>query len=538
MTKKILMVIAAILVVAIGYTLYFFYSDAQNPYVKTCDYDVPVAIIPTFEEVRFDFNHKFDSEKSLPLMGTCMIDFDGDGIDEVFVGGGIGQQDVLYKYASGFFKDISEAVNLPEKGEDTPTFGAVSFDIDGDGQVDLLLARADGVWLVKNENGKFMQQKLNISYNEKSTPVSFALADVNKDGFVDIFLCNYIPVDKMEGQTIFNDLNYGATSLLLLNNGDATFTDITNEAGLNYVHNTFQAVFVDVDDDTWLDLVVAYDTGEARTYKNTGDGKFKLMSNPLTGKFAYPMGIAVGDYNNDTKIDFFFSNTGTSVPEFAVKGDLRDDQELVLDWLLFKNEGDFKFTDQATFAKIADFEFSWGCVFEDFNLDGLQDLVVAENYIDFPPHKAFKLPCRFLLQREDGTFSAVEEQAGVVNKNYAITPLVSDFNNDGYPDLIYMNLDGPVKAFMNTGGNNNFIKVKLPELAANSGAKVTVALENDQKRSDVYVIGEGLVSDQTNTLTIGIGREESVKSLIVTYPSGVQDTVLNPEINVVYTAFE
>jgi hypothetical protein len=532
MKKSFIGIGAILLLVLIGLG-YYFYNDTRDPYVKGCDYDVPGANIPTFTEVPFDFFHKFDIKRSLPLLGSCLIDVDADGIDEVFVGGGNDQKDVVYKYRNGFFEDISDKVNLPEKYA-TATLGAVSFDMDDDGAVDFLLAREDGVWIFKNENGKFVASQLDIQLNEHSTPVSFALGDVNQDGFADIFLCNYIPVNKMEGQTIFNDNNYGASSLLLLNNGDLTFRDATEDLGLNYIHNTFQAVMVDLNDDGWLDLVVAYDTGEVRTYKNNMGSDFELMNNPLTGKYAYPMGIAVGDFNNDTQIDFFFSNTGSSVPAAVAKGDLEEDQELVLDWLLFRNEGDFNFTNVAEEAKVADFEFSWGCVFEDFNLDGRQDLVVAENYIDFPPHKAFKLPCRFLLQRENGTFSAVEEQANAVNKNYALTPLVSDFNDDGYPDLIYINLDGPVRALINDGGNHNYLKVKLKETSANSGTAAIVELENGSMLSDVYVIGEGLASDQTNTMTFGLGEATSVKSLTLKYPSGGRDTLLNPKINKTY----
>ena len=108
----------------------------------------------------------------------------------------------------------------------------------------------------------------------------------------------------MEGQTIFIDATYGSTSELLLDNGDNTFKSITKSAGLDYVHNTFQGVLVDIDNDSWLDLVVAHDTGEVCTYKNNGDLTCSMKKNPLTNKFAYPMGIAVGDYNNDGLVDF------------------------------------------------------------------------------------------------------------------------------------------------------------------------------------------------------------------------------------------
>ena len=339
----------------------------------------------------------------------------------------------------------------------------------------------------------------------------------------------------MEGQTIFKDPNYGATSLLMINKGDCTFRDATADYGLTYVHNTFMAVLVDVDNDSWLDLVVAHDTGEVRTYKNEGGQKYTKKPNPSTGKYSYPMGIAVGDYNNDGNIDFFFSNTGSSVPEFLARGDLEKEDVYLKEWMLFRNDGNFNFTDVAAETKVADFEFSWGAIFEDFNLDGRQDLIVAENYVDFPPHKLFKLPGRFLILRADGTFAAVEDQANAVNKNYGITPLTSDFNQDGYPDLLFANLDGPFRVLLNEGGDANYIAVRFPENAKYAGAIVTVTKADGSKLTDTYVIGEGLASDQTSTLTFGLGADTSVSSVSIALPDGTTQTMADAKVNAMNT---
>ena len=244
-----------------------------------------------------------------------------------------------------------------------------------------------------------------------------------------------------------------------------------------------------------------------------------MISNPMTGKFGYPMGIAAGDINNDEKIDLFFSNTGSSIPRFMAKGDLREDQKLVTDWLLFKNNGNFSFTDVAKELNVADFEFSWGCLFRDFNLDGRQDLVVAENYVSFPPHALFPLPCRFLIQLPSGKFASVEDQAGVINKNFAITPLTGDFNNDGYPDLIYINIDGPAKAFINKGGNAGYVKVRMPETNEALGAKVTLTFSDGTHLSAWNLVGEGLGSDQSNILHFAVPQHKIPESVTIKYNS-------------------
>jgi hypothetical protein len=552
--KKFLFAFLAIVIIAIIAILLFFKSDTKDPYPNTtwgkfgascavedlpdddfgkefhgCDYSVTKEEIPVFNNAKLNWNNKFDNSKSLPIMGSAMIDVDNDGIDEVFLAGGFTQQDALLSYNDGGF--VTSSIALPAKPANTSTFGAVSFDLNEDGNNDLILTGDYGVLWYQNTGGGFKVQQIAVPLDDKSVAASVTLGDVDQDGDADMFVSAYIKLDKMEGQTIFKDLDYGGNSLLMINNGDNTFVDKTAEFGLTYTHNTFCAVFADIDNDGFLDLVVAHDTGEVRTYKNENGKSFSIKNNPTTGKYAYPMGIAVGDYNNDGNIDFFFSNTGSSVPEFLARGDLDKEDEYVSDWLLFRNDGGFKFTDTAKETKVADFEFSWGAIFSDFNLDGRQDLVVAENYVAFPPHKLFKLPGRFLLQRPDGTFAAVEEQAKVVNKNYGITPLTSDFNQDGYPDLVFANIGGNSKAHINKGGNANYIAFRLPETAKYAGAKLVVTKNDGSILSDAYVIGEGLVSDQTATLSFGLGTESTIKSVELSLPNGTKETLTNYKVN-------
>ncbi len=523
--KSLKWIIPVVLLVIIGFVLSYFWKDTTNPYtfnplsIKGCDLTVPEDAIPTFTEVNIDFTHQFDADHSLPVMAACLIDIDNDGTDELFIGGGNNQADGLFQYTKNGFENISEKASLPSKSGNS--LGAVSYDLDQNGFTDIIVCRDDKVEILLNNNGRFTKREIDTHLNEKSTPLSLTLGDINRDGFIDIFVAGYIKKELMTGQTIFNDKTYGGSSVLLLNNGDNTFKDITKSAGLAYIHNTFQGVLVDVNKDNLLDLVVAYDTGEPRIYLNKDGLTFTLKNNPLSGKYSYPMGIALGDYDNNQTVDLFFSNTGTSVPEMLAKGDLTDNQELFTDWILFNNDGNGGFSNTAKKAHIADFEFSWGAIFEDFNLDGKQDLAVAENYIAFPPQMLFKLPCRFLLQQENNIFAAVEEQAGVVNKNYAITPLSSDFNKDGYPDLIYANLNGPVKVFLSKGGEANFVKIIMPDQAKYIGATVTAVSELGTQ-TNYNIIGEGLCSDQSNTIIFGFGNQEKIQSVTVTNILGEQ----------------
>lgn len=490
-----------------------FGTDGNDPY----DNEVSKEMTPTFREMPLGFTQVFNKEKSLPVTASSLIDVDNDGTDELFLGGGYDQQDELFSFKDGVFRSVAKSFGLPAK-EQLTTLAAASADFDNNGFSDLIVSRENGVTIYYNSGTGFSPQKVTYPLASDATPLGFAIGDVNRDGFLDIFLANYIPKEQMQGQNNFTK-DYGPADQLLVNNGDNTFSDVTKQAGLYYEHNTFMGVFVDMDNDGWLDLVVAHDTGEVRTYKNNRNGTFKMMHNPTTGKFGYPMGIAAGDYNNDGLVDFMFSNTGSTVPHFMASGNIEDKSLFNSDWYFFENRGDFVFEDVAEQVKVKDFEFSWGAVMADMNNDGLQDLIVAENYVALPPHKIFKLPGRFLIQKEDHTFGATEDESQVVNKHYGITPLVSDFNQDGYLDLVWVNIDSPVSVYINNGGEHNFLQLIFAENAMNIGAKITVTTSSGKVITEDYVIGEGLVSDQSATIHFGLGKDD-VKSVQITYPSG------------------
>ena len=521
--KYIVFGLLTIVLLAIVLVAFKFGTDGNNPY----DNEIEESLVPTFSEVSIDFNQQHNGEESLPVIASTLIDINNDGVDELFFGGGFNQQDELFEYKDNAFISISKNVNLPQKTNLT-TLGAASADFDNNGFSDIIISREDGITIYYNTDGKFTPSKVAYPLADNATPLGFALGDIDKDGDIDIFISNYIRKKQMVGQNNFSK-NYGAVSQMLLNNGDNTFTDVTKASGLYYQHNTFMGIFVDIDNDSWLDLIVAHDTGEVRTYKNNGDGTFKNMPNPTTNYYAYPMGIAVGDYNNDGKVDFMFSNTGTSAPHFLARGKV-DESEFNSDWIFFENKGNFVFEDVADKVKVADFEFSWGAVMADMNNDGLQELIVAENYVEFPPHKMFKLPGRFLTQKEDHTFVATEDKSGVVNKNYAITPLVSDFNQDGYLDLVWVNMSGLSKVFINKGGENNYLQLAFDEISENIGAKIKVITTSGKIITEDYVIGEGLVSDQSATIHIGLGKD-TIKSVKIFYINGTVQNLNDIKIN-------
>lgn len=489
------------------------------------DYDVSLegVSIPTYQTHSLDFDQANDFSVSLPFMASAILDIDGDGVEELFLGGAQGQSDALFAYLEGELRPVENVAGLVKPAE-SASMGALALDIDHDRDTDLLVAREDGVWAHRNRDGLFDSTRLDIEMPEGTVALSIAVADLNRDGAFDLFVSGYIRSDLVEGQNIFNREGYGGSSRLFLNRGDDTFRDITEEAGLAYVHNTFQSIFIDVDRDGDEDLVVAHDTGQVRTWRNDGGLRFTLTTNPVSDRYAYPMGIAVSDLGNDGLADFFFSNVGSTPPDFMIRGDLRNDQASHWDWILLESRGDFRFEETAQRRKLADYEFSWGAVFADLNLDGRDDLVVSENYVGFPLHKIpfLRLNGRLLLQTPSGEFAPSGAAAGVVNRAFSISPLVADFNNDGYPDIVHANLNGASKLFLSEGGRQGYLKVRLPEDVSSVAAWVEVTLSNGERLMKPYVSGEGLCSDSSRVIIAGLGDLHATK-VSVAYLDGRRD---------------
>jgi hypothetical protein len=517
--KKLLLILPLLVIILIAAVFVRFLLD------KNIDYKVSTKniTIPTFEATYLDFNQTLNDSESLPFTASAAIDIDNDGTEELFIGGGPGQEDAFFTFADGKFKKLDQNIFSKPELKDA-SLGSSVIDVDENGFSDLIVSRTSGIWLYLNDNGHFTGKKLDLPIGSDTSPMSVAINDINRDGHFDMYVAGYMKKELVEGQTVFNQENYGGTSLMLLNNGDNTFTDITRPSGLYFTHNTFMAIFVDIDNDSLEDLVVAHDTGQVKTWKNIGNLKFVDMPNPNTRENSYPMGIAVTDYKNDGTVDFFFSNVGTTPPAFMVKGDLRDDQVFNPRWIMFQNRGNFEFDDVAEQARLADYEFSWGAVFEDFNLDGKDDLVVSENYIGFPFHKIpfLRLPGRFLMQTETGEFAATGKESGVINTHYSISPITADFNNDGYPDLVHINIAGKSKAFMNNGGTANYLKVKLPDTIASVAAKIKVVRSDGKVIFRDFISGEGLNSDQSHIQIFGL-EDTSATEITVKYISGKKE---------------
>lgn len=478
-----------------------------------------------FTQVPTDFTHVW-KKGSHPFTGASVIDVDGDGQFEIFVGGGNGQDDALLSYRNGRLVDIEHGTGLSNT---SATYGSTAIDIDADGDTDLIVARENGVSLYLNDGGRFQEKPIPVTLPPDSVPFSVAVSDIDHDGDGDLYISVFVNAKKFRSAT-FNDPTHAKPNRLLLNNGDLTFTDITESSGTASKQNTFLSVFVDLDSDGWQDLVVSQNTGAVEIFRNMKDRTFQPI--PTKSVFGFWMGLAVGDIDNDGDQDLFFTNVGGSIPLFLTSGDLQDGQRHTHDWMLWQNDGNFRFTDVTDEYGLTGEGFAWGATFEDLNLDGQLDLFVAQNYIKWPVHKFLKLSGRAVLQStHDGARRFHHTPSlGLENSYFGQSPLIVDLNGDGKQDLLWINMDGPVRAFLNTS-RKNFITLVVPDTVSALGTRISIETEKGKSYTRAVTGTVGMLTDQTPELSFGLGDLEQVQRVVIQRPNGQTEIISSPPIN-------
>ncbi len=479
------------------------------------------AALPHFEEAPVDFAHHWDRAKGHHLTGAAVLDVDGDGREEIFVGGGEDQPDALLSLRDGRLVDRIGPTGLSSL---TATYGSLAIDLDGDGDIDLLVCRNDGVTLYVNDgSGIFRGEKLPIAFAPDSVPLAIAASDIDHDGDADLYVSVFVDFPHFVAAT-FNVPTHAKPNHLLRNDGNLHFTDVTDSVTASK-QNTFTSIFVDLDGDGLQDLVVAQNTGEVEILRNLGGGHFERA--PFSSGYGFWMGVAAGDFDGDGDPDLVFTNVGDSFPAFIVRGDRRDDQAPANGWLLLRNDGGFRFTDVTGEAGLAGLGFAWGPVFEDVNLDGNLDLLVSQNYVKWPIYRIFKFPGKVLLGT--GAPGGFYPAPVAENRAYSNSPVIADLDGDSRPDLFWLNNDGPSRAFLNRTAAN-VVGVALPDDVRSLGARVRA-----EGAASGYVrevaSSSGLGVDQSPLLVFGLGPEGTAARVIVSWPDGRTSVVEDPPVN-------
>ena len=437
------------------------------------------------------------------------------------------------------FSDVSTEAGVDFRGW---SMGVSVADYDADGDEDLYLTNfGPNVLYRNNGDGTFADVTQLAGTGDARYSTSSGWADYDADGDLDLFVVNYVELD-IEKLPAFGQGRYciyqaiqvlcgpnglkGAGDSLYRNNGDGTFTDVSEKARVADLRGYYGmgAVWGDFDNDGDADLYVANDTNPNYLYWNQGDGTFReagLLSGAAVdsnGKTRAGMGIAVGDYDNDGRLDISVSN-------FSGEANA-----------LYRNQGSGLFSDQAASAGIATPtipSLGWGTFFGDFDNDGWRDLFVSNGHV-YPQVEAVDIGTRYLQRCQlfrnlgNGKFSDLARLAGsTMGEPRAYRgAAVGDFDKDGDLDILVMDLDGGPHLFENRSPNGgSFLRIKAPV-----GSRVTVETDGGKQIDEIRASGS-YQSASEPVVHFGLGKAQQANRLTVRFPNGHSRSFDNVKAN-------
>ncbi len=501
--------------------------------------------------------------------GAAFFDYDHDGWLDIFLVNGSRFETKwtaaapapvsrLYKNnRDGTFTDVTLAAGIARTGWGS---GCCVGDFDNDGFDDLFVTYWGDCSLWKNlGNGKFVDvaakagvtTRTNTGLKRHNTGCAFV--DYNKDGHLDLFVANYIDFDPKtaplpeSGPCKYQGILVacgppglpGGKNILFRNNGDGTFSDVSEAAGILKTEGTYGlgVIVSDFDNDGWPDIYVANDSTSSALYKNNHDGTFREIAIEAgvafsaDGKPQAGMGVSVADYNCDGNFDIVKTN-------FA--GDTTS---------LYKNEGNGVFEDQtfqAGLGRVTRF-LGWGASFIDFDNDGWPDLLLCNGHV-FPEvgesaresgYRQRKVAYRNL---RNGRFAEVSDQLGpgIAEKVTGRGMAVGDFDNDGDLDLL-VNCINEVPQLLRCDSSlrHNWLKVKTVGVKSNRtgiGARIYCSTGAHRQMDEVRS-GGSYLSQSDLRVHFGLGAAETA-DLEIHWPSGVIDKFPGVKANQVLIAVE
>ncbi|MGI8671441.1 MAG: CRTAC1 family protein [Luteitalea sp.] len=496
--------------------------------------------------------------------GAAFVDYDGDGDQDLLVVGGLlpgggapggdrqrtRRWSTLYRNdGSGRFADVTAMVCLeveapPPFGQVRPLrevdarkpaadalqygMGVAVADMDNDGWPDLAITSVGSVRLFRNEAGRrFADVTSRAGFGDRRGFSTCAMwVDVDRDGLVDLLVCNYVqwtPQTDLYCSADGNRKTYctpqayrGSTSWLFRNLGNGRFADITATAGLfDVTGKALGATLLDHDQDGWPDLFIANDTVPNRLYRNNRDRTFTelgLQSGVAfssDGRARAGMGVDAADVDNSGRVSVAVTNfSGEMLGLF-----MPQDAGVYVDA-----------APQGAIGRATRQTLGWGCFFFDVNLDGWQDLLVVNGLLDAALDRATggASPSHLFLNRA-GRFEDVARAAGdaFAAPRLGRGAAFADIDGDGDPDVVVTSNGGPVQLFRNDStGSGAAVRLRLRGTLANRdavGARVT-GLVNGQRIARGVRTGSSYLSQSELVLTVGLGTAAALDQVVVEWP--------------------
>ena len=498
--------------------------------------------------------------------GVALLDYDGDGYLDIYLVNGAAIPSLVkespqywnrlfHNNRDGTFTDVTGKAGVAGSGYG---MGVAVGDYDNDGRPDIFVANVTGNQLFHNNgDGTFtdVTAKAGVSggllNGVKMWSVGAGWFDYNNDGLLDLFVVNYCQWELGKDPTcLLNGTVRGYChpkyyaplhNTLYRNNGDGTFTDVSEETGIAAKLGKGMSVsFADFNGDGFLDAFVANDTTPNFLFQNIGGKKFEEIGAEAgvayspSGKALSGMGSDFRDINNDGRPDIW--HTAIEHETFP----------------LYLNRGTGNFSDSTAMAGLALATANmsgWGNGMFDFDNDGWKDLFVARsNVVDnisaVYPNRHYTEPNSLFRNMRNGRFEDVGSTAGADFQLEAAHRGVAfgDFDNDGRIDMVVTVLNGPLKLFHNiTQTDNHWILLKLVGTKSNRmaiGAQIQITTEDGKNQWNQVSTSVGYASASDCRVHFGLGANRRIRELSIHWPSGIKQQLHNLEVDRVLTIEE
>ncbi len=534
--------------------------------------------------------------------GVAIGDYDNDGRDDIYFLNQHGPNALYRNRGDGSFEDVTRATGLAVDGR--VSVAATFADYDNDGWEDLFIVTTRGGNLLYHNrgDGTFDDVTTKAGVDHVGHSQAAVFFDYDNDGRLDLFLANtaHWTTDNFD----FINRNYsGKASLEALmnspvepnilyhNNGDGTFTDVTDKAGMRGRGWAGDVAVFDYDDDGYLDVFVPSMFGRGQLYHNNRDGTFTDVTLTALGKTPHgAIGAKVFDFDGDGRLDLyvvdmhsdmwmgldrrhsseetaardqhlrFHSPAGPTVDEndsrflpsqkeqFAMNG--QSYNEMLFGNALYRNLGNGKFEERAVAAGLETF-WPWGIATGDFDDDGHEDVFITAG-MGYP---FYYWPDALMMNNGDGTFSDAASTLGVdppTGGDYQTQPIAgqraarrsrsaatADFDGDGRLELVVNNFNDRPYFFANRFPGRNYLEVKLTGTRSNRDAVGAVArlwVGSTEMVRQVNPAG-GYLAQSSRVLHFGLG-DGVADSLVVRWPAGGRQVVVRPRMNSVVKVTE
>ena len=478
--------------------------------------------------------------------GGGFIDYDGDGDLDIYLLNGTDipgfepeepLSNVLYRNnGDGTFIDVTEESGVGNEGG--YGMGLAVADYDNDGDDDLFLTNfGENVLYRNNGDGTFTDATLQTRLTTPRNPMfstSAAFVDYDRDGHLDLFVCGYVDFTFESNKRCVRDnirsycdpdVYNGVADLLFHNNGDGTFTDVSAAAGIaNPEGKGLGVVCGDYDGDGWPDIFVANDRTPDFLYHNNGDGTFTdeaLLSGVAYGEDGIAragMGADFGDYDHNGSPDIYVTN-------FSMEPNS-----------LFRNNANGTFTETTFGAGVGNPTLTFlafGTAFFDYDNDGWLDLFAANGHVidnveKFDQSVTYAETNQIFRNNRDGRFTDVSDRLGAPFQVRRVhrAAAFGDMDNDGDIDVLVTNVNGRPELLRNDGGNQQH-SLLIGAVGNRSnrngiGAQITVVAGDLRQHKEVRTTYSFMSSNDAR-VHFGLGAYTAVDSIIVDWPSGVQD---------------